>query len=90
MEQAFLISGLTVGGILVFPLAMEWARKFQSALITLTVLFIGLHLIAPHSTSARQILFGLNRIPETVSEALTSSSGNLEKLGSEYYNAFHG
>jgi hypothetical protein len=90
MENALLMTGLTVGGILAFPLFLEWLRKFQVGLAIITTMLVTLYGFAAHSPAAHHIQSMLNIIPETFIAAVENAEDGLAKLGSEYYNAFRG
>ena len=90
MENALLVTGLTVGGLLAFPLCLEWLHKFQVGLVMTAALLVGLYGLAPYSASARGMVSILNTIPKTFAEAATSAEDNVAKLSSGYFNAFRG
>jgi len=90
MESAIMITGLTLGGMLAFPLLLEWFRRFQVGLVLCAAVVIGLYLLAPHSSQARLAISALSWFPSTVSDAVDATGDGLASLHSEYFNAFHG
>lgn len=89
MENAILLTGLTIGSFLAFPLFMEWMRKFQVALVLAVGLVISVYGLAPYSPNARAITTAINLFPQTILNAVDCTQDNIAKLGSEYFNAFH-
>jgi hypothetical protein len=88
MEQAILLTGMTVGGILVAPLALEWLKKFQTSLLLIGLAFIILNGMAPHFPVARSMMISMNQIPVALGDALNYGENGIIELGNAYFRLF--
>lgn len=89
VEATLMLTGLTVGGFLVFPLILDFIRQNAQILVGTACLMFGLYVAAPYSPEARILWYPISQIPDTVVQAVQEGGDGMARLGSEYFAAFH-
>ncbi len=89
MEATLMLTGLTVGGFLVFPVIVEFLRQNAQILMGITCLMFGLYIAAPYSPEARTLWYPISQIPGTLAQAVHEGQDGVTRLGTEYFTAFH-
>lgn len=89
MEATLMLTGLTVGGFLVFPVVAEYIRRHLPILVGAAILLVGLYLAAPYSPEIRAVWFPISQLPTVFLTAVYEGGDGISRIGSEYFNAFH-
>jgi hypothetical protein len=89
MENSVLVVGLAVSGFLLSPVIFQYLNRFYVPVTIVAILLLSLNSMAPHSPEARVILKMVHRVPDTLTEAISTGQDNLVKLNTGYFTSFH-
>ena len=90
MEAAVMMTGLTVGGLLIVPAIIEFL-KYNWAFIAIVIgVVLLMAALAPYSPEINAVWQPLSHFPQLFGEAVAAAENGAADLKAQYYHAFGG